>query len=77
MDSKQWRERAVATYERASSIDQDVPGSLWATELYARAGAEAAIATALAVGGGARDNDRKRKAGVDGATTEVVSHRRS
>jgi hypothetical protein len=77
MDSKQWRELAVQTYERAAAIDHDQPGSLVAVELYARAGAEAAIATAFAVGGAVKvPSKRKPVKGKDAATTEVVSHRR-
>ena len=50
-NSKQWRERAVRTYEAAEAVEADVPGSSVAVELFAKAAAEAAIATAFAVGG--------------------------
>ena len=75
--AQQWRNAALATYERAAAIDRDQPGSLVAVELFARAGAEAAIATAFAVGGNAPVRNRKPAVkGKDGATTQVVEHHR-
>lgn len=73
--SKAWREQAVDTYTQAQAIETASPGSIVAVELYARAGAEAAIATAFAVGGNAAVPRKRTPAkGIDKAQTSVVSH---
>jgi hypothetical protein len=59
--AQEWRMRATDTYAEAEHVEHDSPGSLVAVELYARAGTEAAIATAFAVGGDALVPARKRK----------------
>jgi hypothetical protein len=76
-EAQAWRDLAVHTYDEASKIEHASPGSLVAVELYARAGAEAAIATAFATCGSLHTAEPSKRKAIDKATTTVVSHTKS